>query len=81
MKIEIISVTKGEFEEVNILHIYPHSQQMHRYRRYVTPITGEIVWEHYLGNLHGWHRYTVTEFLEDAYQIWLRNEKSTATNL
>ena len=74
MKIEIKSVTKGEFEEVHVLHIYPHSTQMNLYRRYAPDY-----WEHDLG-LHGWNRYTGPDLFEDAYQLWIRNEKSTPIN-
>ena len=74
MKIEIKSVTPGEFEEVDVLHIYPHSTQMNFYRRYAPDH-----WDHDLG-LHGWNRYMVTELLEEAYQMWLRENGTKARN-
>ena len=70
MKIEIKSVILGEFEEVKVLHIYPHSEQMNRYRRY-----GSDHWDHLLGAGHGWHRYMEPHMLENAYQLWVRNAK------
>ena len=73
MKIEIKAVTHGEFERVEVLHIYPHSEQMNRYRRYASDH-----WCHLLGK-HGWHRYLVPELLEDAYQIWVRTNAKAKT--
>ena len=67
MRIEIKSVTHGEFEEVYVQHIYPHSQQMNLYRRY-----GPDHWSHFLGDLHGWHRYMTPEILEEKFQEFMR---------
>ena len=68
MNIEIIKVEQKECEEVHVLHIYPHSEQMHLYRRY-----GPDHWEHLFRGQ--WLRYMTPELLEDAYQIWVRNAK------
>jgi len=69
MKIEIKKVVSGEFEEVHILHIYPHSTQMNLYRRHTVDH-----WEHMLGK-HGWRRYLGPGLLEEAYEKWKRNAK------
>jgi len=72
MKIEIKKVVIGKFEEVHILHIYPHSTQMNLYRRYAADH-----WEHLLGK-HGWRRYLGPTLLEEAYENWQRNAKRNA---
>ena len=61
MKLEIKSVTPGEFDLIET------NEPLPMYRRY-----GPDQWEHYLGDLHGWHKYMDSEFLEEAYQLWLR---------
>ena len=68
MRIEIISVVEKDCVEVTT------TQPLPLYRRY-----GPDHWCHYLGDLHGWNRYTETEFLEEAYQTWLRNEQQAKT--
>ena len=75
MKIEIKSVTKGEFEEVHVLHIYPHNQQLNLYRRYEPDH-----WCHFLGDLHGWHRYMAPDILEESYQLWMRQNGKKSIN-
>ena len=69
MKIEIISVMNKDCAEVTT------NEPMPLYRRYEADH-----WCHYLGDLHGWHRYTVTEFLEETYQIWVRENGTKARN-
>lgn len=64
MKIEIVSVVKKEFEEVTTNEPLPF------YRRH-TPNH----WDHFLGDLHGWHRYMDPGLLEEAYQVWQRKSK------
>lgn len=70
MKIEIKSVTHGEYEEVQVLHIYPHSEQMNLYRRY------DDHWDHLLGK-QGWISLIDPALFEDTYQTWMRNAKKT----
>ena len=65
MKIEIISVIKKEFEEVTTNEPLPF------YRRH-----SPDHWEHFLGDLHGWAKYTFTELLEETYQKWMRKESN-----
>ena len=61
MKIEIISVTKKDFEEIETNEPSPF------YRRYAPDH-----WGHFLGDLHGWHRYMKPDILEEAYQEFMR---------
>ena len=61
MKIKIVKVEYKDFVEVTT------NEPLPLYRRY-TPDH----WDHYLGDLHGWHRYTFTEFLEEAYQQFMK---------
>ena len=64
MKIEIKSVTKGEFDLIETNEPQPF------YRRYAESSKGfKIVrYEHLVGD--GWLEYRFTEFLEEAYEIW-----------
>lgn len=66
MKIEIKSVTRG------VVDLIETKEPLPLYRRFINPDTEEITWEHHLGDLHGWHRYTVTEFLEEVYDEWTK---------
>lgn len=65
MKLEIIKVEQKDCTEVITTEPLP------LYRRH-----GPDHWEHFLGDLGGWHRYTSTKFLEEAYQIWARKTSS-----
>ena len=69
MKVEIISVVEKDCLEITTNEIMP------LYRRYDSDY-----WCHYLGDLHGWHKYMDTEFLEDAYQRWVKNEQAEKNN-
>lgn len=60
---KIIKVTMKEFEEVET-----DEGGMNLYRRLEPE-----VWEHWLGESHGWHPYRFFEFLEIAYSEWQRN--------
>ena len=66
MKIEIKSVTKGEFDLIET------NEPMPFYRRYVESAQGfkTVRWEHLVGD--GWMEYRFTEFLDEAYQAWLK---------
>ncbi len=69
MKINILSVTHGEFEAVET------NEPLPSYRRY-----GPEHWDHYLGDLHGWHRLMDASLYEEVYQEWKRiNGKQTKT--
>jgi len=70
MKIEIMKVEHLEFQAIDVLHIYPHSKQKHHYRRYK-----ENHWCHFLGDLNGWHQVFDPAFMEDAYQVYIFNER------
>ena len=72
MNIKIISVEDKECQEIEILHIYPHSTQKHLYRRY-----GPDHWEHFLGTLHGWNRLIDATLYEGTYQEWIREQKKS----
>ena len=63
MKIEIISVKKTEVEEITTNEPSPF------YRRYAPDH-----WSHFLGDLHGWHRYMSPDILEEAYDEYMRKE-------
>ena len=67
MRIQILKIDSKGCEEVQIKHIYPkgHSQIFY-YRRY-----GPAHWCCDLG-LHGWHRNTEPDMLEEAYQVFMR---------
>ena len=73
MNIKIISVEDKECQEIEILHIYPHSTQKHVYLRYASDD-----WCHFLGNLHGWKKLSDPSLYEETYQVWKRgNHVST----
>ena len=61
MQIEIIKVEQKDCIEVTT------NEDMPLYRRHEPN-----VWYHFLGENFGWQEYRFTEFLEEAYQIWLR---------
>ena len=69
MKIEILKVEFKECAEVTT------NEPLSFYRRYAPDH-----WEHFLGDLDGWHRYPFTEFLEEAFQVWVKNAKTKAAN-
>ena len=62
MKVEIVSVTKTDCDEVTT-----NEEFFNQYRRY-----GLNDWDHFLGENHGWHPYRFTEVLEEAYQEFMR---------
>ena len=72
MNIKIISVEDKECQEIEILHIYPHSTQKHVYLRYASDD-----WCHFLGNLHGWKKLSDPSLYEDACQEWIREQKKS----
>ena len=57
---KIIKVTPGEHEE-----IVTDEPFLNLYRR-----LGPNIYEHWLGDNHGWLPYRFTDFLEEAYKIW-----------
>lgn len=64
---EIISITEGEFEEVETNEKYNPT-----YRRY-----SQDNWEHLFRG--GWHRYMNTELLEEAYERFMRRGQQAKT--
>lgn len=76
MKIKIVKVEKKDFELVHVLHLYrQNNKKMHLYRRH-SPDN----WEHFLGPLHGWHRYMKPDILEEAYEKWNIKVKALKSN-
>ena len=70
MKFEIKSVIPGEFQAVNVLHVYPYGKQPNLYRRH-TP--GD--WEHFFRNRWWQLCSEIVESLEDTYQKWAKGKK------
>jgi hypothetical protein len=66
---KIISVIKKEYEEITTDETYGPL-----YRR----LEPEI-WEHWMGENHGWINYRFTDFLESAYDEWVRKERNAKT--
>ena len=63
---KIISVTKKDFEEITTDEKYaPLYRRLEPQR-----------WEHWMGDNHGWISYRFTEFLEQAYDEWVRKERN-----
>ena len=62
---KIISVIKKEFEEITTDEKYaPFYRRLEPER-----------WEHWMGDNHGWISYRFTDFLEKAYEEWVRKER------
>ena len=62
---KIISVIKKEFEEITTDEKYaPFYRRLEPER-----------WEHWMGDNHGWISYRFTDFLEQAYDGWVRKER------
>ena len=63
---KIISITKGEYDLIET------NEPMPFYRRCVESAQGfkTVRWEHLTGD--GWMEYRFTEFLDEAYQAWLK---------
>ena len=72
LRIEIVTVEKHECE-----FIITNEKYMNKYRRLAPEH-----WMHKLG-VYGWHRYLQPDLLEDAYQIFMRENgaKPTKPNL
>ena len=69
MKIEIKSVIKGIFDLIET------NEPMPFYRRFVVKSFGGIEtvrYEHFLGENFGWTDYPFTEFLDEAYDEWMK---------
>jgi len=69
MKLKIIHVEQKEYEEIET------NEPMKYYRR-ISP----DYWEHYLGDLHGWHRLMDCLLYEEAYYFWAKNNANTKHN-
>ena len=70
---KILRVTQKEFAEVTTDEtVFPI------YRRLEADI-----WEHYLGDRHGWIEYRFTDFLEKSFQEYMRvqNAKAEAVDI
>jgi len=67
MKVEILSVVEKECLEITT------NEPLPMYRRY-----GPDHWCIYLGPNHGWNRYRFTEFLEESYQKYLKDNAKQA---
>ena len=65
---KIISITQKKFEEVTTDEtVFPI------YRRLEADI-----WEHYLGDRHGWIEYRFAKFLNEAYDEYMKLQNAKA---
>jgi len=67
--LKILSVTQKEYAEVETDEkVFPIYRRLEK-----------GVWEHFLGEAvqGGWIAYRFTEFLDEAYDIWMREQKNS----